>query len=245
MRFDEVLAGVRAILAKELVAGYGFSRKRAAEILKLSQPAITLYLNGKRAFDSSRKISENLIARRYVEGLLEKILLREDLSESELYDAAFSLWRILEAEGEKVEVAPEREEDESSRLLKSLRERVQAEQESAEEFMRVAASLKDDLIRMIFRMIASDCIRHADTLMTLISAIEREEMMDVDQLKSIDLAALLEKEEKAHIGSLDEVKKLLPSGLASILVELIQDDERKHSKILKGIMDLVKEARDL
>ena len=66
--------------------------------------------------------------------------------------------------------------------------------------------------------------------------------MSVDQLKNIDLSRLLEKEEEAHIRSLDEVKGLLPSGLASILVELIQDDERKHSKILRRILSLVREG---
>lgn len=244
MRFEEVLAGIRAVLARELIAGYGFSRKKVAEALGLSQPAITLYLNGRRAFDSSRKISESVIARRYIDGLIEKILLKGALSRSELYDAALSLWRILEARevgGREMALAPSREEDERSRLLQSLRERVQAEQESAEEFMRAAMSLKDDLTRMIFRMIASDCIRHADILMTLISAIERGELVSIDQLKNLDLFRLLEKEEKAHIKSLDEVKELLPSGLASILVELIQDDERKHSKILKRILNLMKE----
>lgn len=245
MRFEEVLAGIRAVLARELIAGYGFSKKKAAEALNLSQPAITLYLNGRRASDSSRKISETSIARRYIDGLIEKILLKGSLSRSELYDAALSLWRILEAEepgGEKMELAPSRKEDERSKLLQSLRERVQAEQESAEEFMRAAMSLKDDLTRMIFRMIASDCIRHADILMTLISAIERGELVSVDQLKNIDLSRLLEKEEKAHIRSLNEVKGLLPSGLAAILVELIQDDERKHSRILKRLKILLREV---
>jgi len=248
MRFEEVLAGIRAILARELIEGYGFSRKKAANALNLSQPAITLYLNGRRASDSSRKLSENPIARQYINGLIEKILLKGSLSRSELYDAALSLWRILEsekAEGGWVELAPEREEGKLSDLIRSLRERVQAEQESAEEFMRAAMSLRDDLARMIFRMIASDCIRHADILMTLISAIERRETIDVEQLKRLNLSKLLEKEEKAHVKSLEEVKSLLPSGLASILVELIQDDERKHSKILKRMTDLIEEAKDL
>jgi len=242
VRFEEVLAGIRAILARELIEGYGFSRKRAATALNLSQPAITLYLSGRRASASSRKLSENLIARQYINGLIEKILLKGSLSRSELYDAALSLWRILEserAESRWVELAPEREESRLSELIRSLRERVQAEQESAEEFMRAAMSLRDDLVRMIFRMIASgDCLRHADILMALISAMERRETINAEQLKRLNISKLLEKEEKAHVKSLEEVKSLLPSGLASILVELIQDDERKHSKILKKLAGL-------
>jgi len=248
VRFEEVLAGIRAILARELIEGYGFSRKRAATALNLSQPAITLYLSGRRASASSRKLSENLIARQYINGLIEKILLKGSLSRSELYDAALSLWRILEserAESRWVELAPEREESRLSELIRSLRERVQAEQESAEEFMRAAMSLRDDLVRMIFRMIASDCLRHADILMALISAMERRETINAEQLKRLNISKLLEKEEKAHVKSLEEVKSLLPSGLASILVELIQDDERKHSKILKKLADLMEGAKGL
>jgi len=41
---------------------------------------------------------------------------------------------------------------------------------------------------------------------------------------------------------LDEVKGLLPSGLASTLVELIQDDERKRSKMLRRILSLVRDG---
>jgi len=242
MRFEEVLAGVRAIMAKELISGYGFNKKRTAEVLGLSQPAITLYLSGRRAAEASRKIYENPIGKRYIEGLVEKAMLKGFLSKSELYEAAFSLWRILETQDKRIEVGPSKDESELSKILGSLHERIQAEQESAEEFMRVAASLKDDLTRMIFRMIASDCIRHADALMILISAIEKGEVMDVSQLKKINLTALLEKEERAHIGGLEEVKRLLPSGLASVLIELIRDDERKHSKILRGIKNLVKES---
>ncbi|MCF3652961.1 MAG: hypothetical protein L2C94_002135 [Aigarchaeota archaeon] len=40
---------------------------------------------------------------------------------------------------------------EVARILEFLRRRVQAEQESAEEFMRAAINLKDDLARMIFQ----------------------------------------------------------------------------------------------
>ncbi|RLG05439.1 MAG: hypothetical protein DRN65_06940, partial [Thaumarchaeota archaeon] len=121
------------------------------------------------------------------------------------------------------------------------KERIQAEQESAEEFMKTAIELKNDLMRMIFRILASDCIRHADIIMTIVSAIEEERTIHVDRLGMKRLSMLLEKEEKAHLRSLDDVKHLLPSGLITILIELVEDDERKHSKILKKIMELMGE----
>lgn len=242
MRLEEVASGIRAILARKLVEEHGFGKKRVSEALGLSQPAISLYLSGRRAAASARKILENPAASRYIDELLEKVLSRGVLREGELYDAAFSVWRLLEAERGEMLVEPSSISAETAKLLDSLRKRVQAEQESAEEFMRIAVSLRGDLARMIFRLIASDCIRHADVIMALIASIERGETLEISRLKKIDLERLLRKEEETHIGSLDELKKLLPGGLGYILVELIRDDERKHSKIIRGIMKLIGES---
>lgn len=107
--------------------------------------------------------------------------------------------------------------------------------------MRAAINLRDDLARMIFRALASDCLRHADILMTLISAIERGGAVDISQLRKVDVESLLRKEEEAHIGGLGEVEKLLPKGFSTLLVEFIKSDEEKHSKVLRRIMGMIRE----
>ncbi|MEM4648602.1 MAG: hypothetical protein QXK09_01305, partial [Nitrososphaerota archaeon] len=171
----------------------------------------------------------------------EKILARGAISEGELYDAAFSIRRALEMD-ERVKIIPSAVSGETARILEFLRRRVQAEQESAEEFMRAAISLRDDLARMIFRALASDCLRHADILMTLISAIEGGGAIDLSQLRRVDVETLLRKEEEAHIESLEEVEELLPRGFSTLLVEFIKSDEEKHSKVLRMIMNLMRES---
>lgn len=241
MRIEEIVSGIRAILAMRLVRDHGFSRKRAAEILGTSQPTITLYLNKRRASSSVSKISASETAMHYLDELIEKILSRGMITEGELYDAAFSIRRTLEV-NEGVKVVPSMVSGETARILEFLRRRVQAEQESAEEFMKAAINLRDDLARMIFRALASDCLRHADILMTLISAIEGGGAIDLSQLRRLNIETLLRKEEEAHIESLEEVEKLLPEGFSMLLVEFIKSDEEKHSKVLKRIMSLMKES---
>lgn len=243
VRLEQLVAGVRAVLAKRLATEHGYTKKKIAEALDLSPPAVTLYLTGRRAARVSEELLKNGKAMEYIEELIEKIRTKGSLTHSELYDAAFNILGILQADTKTriIERHPGREEDETARLLKSLKERIQAEQESAEEFMKTAIELKNDLMRMIFRILASDCIRHADIIMTIVSAIEEKRTIHVDKLGMKRLSMLLEKEEKAHLQSLDDVKHLLPSGLITILIELVEDDERKHSKILKKIMELMGE----
>lgn len=241
MRIEEIVSGIRAVLAMRLVRDHGFSRKRVAEVLGISQPTITLYLSRRRASSSAKRIAESEIARRYLDELIEKILSRGMLTEGELYDAAFNIKRALEL-SEKIEIVPSEASGEVARILEFLRRRVQAEQESAEEFMKLAISLKDDLARMIFRALASDCLRHADILMTLISAIERGGTVDISRLKRMDIEALLRKEEEAHIGGLEEVEGLLPEGFSTLIVEFIKSDEEKHSKVLRRIISMIGEG---
>ncbi|MCS7132636.1 MAG: hypothetical protein NZ918_02800 [Aigarchaeota archaeon] len=239
MRLESLVAGVRAVLAKRLATEHGYGNKKIAEALGLSLPAVTLYLKGRRAFHISKELLKNERAMKYIDGLIEKIKTKGPLTHAELYDAAFNIIGTLQAGVKSAERRPEPEDAEVAPLLKSLKERIQAEQESAEEFMRAAVELKSDFMRMIFRILASDCIRHADIIMTVVSAIEEERMIQVDKFAIKRLNTLVEKEEKAHLQSLDGVKHLLPSGLITVLIELIEDDERKHSKILKKIMKLV------
>jgi hypothetical protein len=66
--------------------------------------------------------------------------------------------------------------------------------------------------------------------------------MDISQLKNVDVESLLRKEEKAHIRSLEEVEKLLPEGFSTLLVEFIKSDEEKHSRVLRRIMNMMREG---
>jgi len=238
---EDLIPGIRALIARKLAEDHGFSRKRISEILGLSQPAITLYLQGKRAAEAVEFLSSKEGVLELIDELARRISIRGKLLEPELYEAAFNIWSSLKARAMKEYEVASIEHREKQRLLLSLRERLQAEQESAEEFMRIATRVKSDLMRVLFRIVASDCIRHADTLMAIISMIERGGEIRVDRLSKEMLNALLSREEIAHLHSLDDVKQFLPHKLIDVLIESIEDDERKHSKILKSLLELVEE----
>jgi len=237
VRPDDLLPGLRAIIVRKLVEKYGFSKKRAADVLGLSPAAVTLYLQGKRASEMVRLLSKKRTLH-VIDEFVKGVVARDGrLMEPELYELAFDVLDRLQAKrAEAASIEAKTEARELQMLLNSLKARLQAEQESAEEFMRVAAKLKSDVARMTFRIIASDCIRHADTIASLLTVIEKGGKLDIDVPSKEDLLRLLSKEETAHVHSLDDVKQLLPHKIIKILVEAIEDDERKHARILKGLM---------
>lgn len=237
MKPGDLLPGLRALIVRRLVEKYGFSKKRAADALGISPAAVTLYLQGKRGAELADVLSKKRITR-LIDDFVEGVVARGGrVLEPELYELAFDVLDKLERGVEVAKRGVGIGEQELVKLLNSLKARLQAEQESAEEFMRVAAKLKNDLVRMTFRIIASDCIRHADTIASLINVIERGELASIDVPVESDLLKLLSKEETAHVHSLDNVKQLLPHKIIKVLVEAIEDDERKHARILKGLME--------
>lgn len=235
MRAERLIPALRAWLARVLVEEYGFSRRGAAEALEISPAAVTHYLDGKRG-----KVPAEL-KRPEVERLLGELAAKAAarggrISEAELYDLALTVASVLEESGG---VRPEEVEEKGRQtLLRILRERAQAEHEAAEEFMKAAVKLRSELTRMLFRQIASDSIKHADILTATISMLERGGDIRIDLPSRDELKSLLEKEEVAHIHSLDDVKQFLPHKLVKVLMESVEADERKHARILRSLMEL-------
>ena len=156
-----------------------------------------------------------------------------------LYDLAFSVITLIEHK-----VTMDREEslivlrrNEAQRLLQLLRERFEIEQKSAEKFMKIASRLRNQALRMLIRMIARDCVKHADIMMLLMSVVESGGEMKID-LPDMDLLDKLLSEEKSfHVHGLNEIKKMLPHKILTLLVDCIADDEKKHERILKNLVN--------
>lgn len=68
-----ILPAIRAKLAKELVNKYGYRSKDAAEILGLTQAAVSQYMNSKRGQQGIELIESSKNAEAVIEELLEKI----------------------------------------------------------------------------------------------------------------------------------------------------------------------------
>jgi len=240
MKPEEVIPGLRAIIAKELIERYGFTKKLAAETLGLTPPAVTLYLQGKRARETAELISRGRTLK-LIQSFTAHIAERGGkITDSELYDLAFDVLAAIENKEvmkglETVEFSTE--ESNIRRLIEALRERLEAEQEAAEEFMRIAIRLRNDFVRMLIRMIARDSMKHADIIMMIISKLEKGGAMEIDLPDRELLIKLLSKEEKIHIHGLDEVKSLLPYRLFTLLINCIEADEKKHAEILKGLIE--------
>ena len=155
-----------------------------------------------------------------------------------LYDLAFSAITLIERKTTmgREEGVIDLRKDEARRLLQLLRERFEVEQKSAEEFMRIASRLRNQAVRMLIRMIARDCMKHADIMMLLMSTIESGGEMKIDLPDMELLDKLLSEEKSFHVHGLGEIKKLLPHKLLSLLVDCIADDEKKHERILRSLV---------
>lgn len=242
LRAEKIIPGVRAVLARLLVEKYGLKKVEVARALGLSPQAVTQYLTGARAGDVAEMLKHQQVLT-LIEDLAAKIAARGgQLMQAEIIDLAFEIASIIQSkpEEEKTEAIPT---DVKEKLLKTLRARLQAEQEAAELFMGVAAKMRNDLSRLLFRQIASDSIRHADIVMATISAIERGEDAPVDFPEEKELKKLLENEETAHVHSLEDVRHLIQNDVIGLLIDSIEADEEKHAKILAKLISIKQQKR--
>ena len=240
MKPEEVIPGLRALIVKDLVERHGFSRKEVAEILGITPPAVTLYLQGKRAGDVAKLLRRKgalKLVREFTDHVVER---GGKISMPALYDLAFSVIPLIEHKvtmGREEESLIDLRRNEAQRLLQLLRERFEIEQKSAEKFMRIASRLRNQALRMLIRMIARDCVKHADVMMLLMSVVESGGEMRID-LPDIELLDKLLSEEKSfHVHGLNEIKKMLPHKILALLVDCIADDEKKHERILKNLVN--------
>ncbi len=239
---EEVIPGLRALIARDLIERHGFSRKKAAEILGLTPSAITLYLEGKRAGDLAELLLRSGamdLVRRFTDLAVDK---GGKIDLPALYDLALSAISLIErgsvVSGERRDLMI-MEEERAAKLINLLRRRFEVEHRSAEEFLRIASKIRNQPLRMLIRMIARDCLKHADIMFMLMSVVERGGEMRIDVPDMELLNKLLEEERLLHTKGLDKIKELLPHRILTLLIDSIADDERKHEKILKSLRDYV------
>lgn len=240
MKPEEILPGLRALIAKRLVEKHGFPKKRVAEILGLSPPAVTLYLQGKRAEEITKLLSQEKVLK-LIDDFVEYIVDKGGrLATSELYDLAFDVIAILEKETvneDLTALASSADRKKLRRLLNELKARIEVEQKASEDFMRVASKINNNLVRMIIRMIARDCIKHSDLLSTIVQIMESGGKVEVDVIDRKLLMDLLTRERKYHVEGFEEVKELTAHPLIKMVVDFIESDEHKHEGILRDLLN--------
>ncbi len=244
---EKILPAVRALIAEKLVKDFDFSKVEAAKALNLTPSAITQYLKGIRASKVAQLLREGEGYRLIIENLTKKVA--EDYSRdgsstkiTAILDVAYQILALMS--GEKIEVQEVKKrgegEDKKERWLKLLRARLQAEHLAAQRNMSMALWAKNDLVKSLFRQIASDSLRHADIVSSLISHIEKgEREIRLEAPNKREVEQILKEEEEATEVPLDELKDSRDE-VIKLLIESIESDEEKHLKLLRGLVSLGK-----
>ncbi len=232
---EGVLAGVRAMLAEELV-DRNFTQRDVARALGITPSAVTLYARGRRGkklADRIRSLHESsLIARELADQIADRKRREEQIDEFPLIlDAAYRIMRLVSQEPKR-EAKPKRRDD---RHLDLLRARIEQEQLAAQRNMTLAVAAKDEITRILLRQIATDSMRHADTIGAVISYLQKPTQRRPVKDEVVQIEAMIREEENAaeqpmKIDGADSAVKLLLSS--------IDMDEEKHRRLLKRLLEI-------
>ena len=230
---EKVIPVVRATLARKLAAR-GFKVSDIARALKVTQPAVTQYLRGKRGVSSGGASGVDSLVDPLAEKLTGRMRSGLGVETAELLEAARQIMVLNSGKSfiARTEAAPEQD-----RLLDLLRSRLQLELDAAERYLDLATRTSDDYAKLLFRMIAGDSIRHGDVVSQLISWLEAGGKSGGSALDEGLLRSLLAVEDSAGEASLaKEVGVEHP--IARLLLRWIDMDEKKHEKMLDGLLSL-------
>jgi len=231
---EKIIPMLRAFIAVELTKTYGLKNAETARLLSITPQAVTQYLKGVRALDKKGVTAEDRVKKMVREYAGKVAFRRKAVQETELLDLAYE---VLSFSGKASSAAVLSAEESKAQALRILRMRLAAEQEAAELFLSEAIKAKDDMVRLLFRQIASDSIRHADIVQAAIAAVEKglgeTELPDPERLRQLQ-----QHEERSHMHSFEEVKKNVNNNVAKILLDSIEADEEKHDRILEKLISL-------
>ncbi len=243
---------LQAMAAREGVEQLGISSRKMAQLLGVAPSAVSQYLSGKRqargflALTLASHDGARAIARRTAERLLEssggpsartRIVLEGagELSETASDPSA----RSSSPTGPRRPTVEwgSRELRDHLELSRWLRVRVRAEQVAVAQSMRLAQKARDELTRAILRQIASDSLRHAEIVASLGPYVERGRLeTQASGITPKDVRDLIQGEERAESeigpGLRGRVK-----GTMALLLASMEADERKHSELLRGLLE--------
>jgi uncharacterized protein len=229
---------VQALTARELVEQLGIPVRRAGRLLGIAPSAVSQYVHGRRR-----------------EGALAPLALRPDVRAAvhrvaralaeHPSDGTASARLLLEAAAELAPLVggsdPSRAEAvRAERIdratLAQLRERVAAEQAAVANCMQLAQKARDELTRAIFRQIASDSLRHAEIVASLAvyleSGLRRSRASGIERA---DVEELIRREKDAESQSSERLHRRF-GGVMGLLAESMAADERKHERMLEGLL---------
>ncbi|HZY69690.1 MAG TPA: hypothetical protein VFF67_01770 [Thermoplasmata archaeon] len=232
---------ILALVARALVDEHGLRGKEAAERLYLAPSAVSQYLNGRRLGREVASVGALPAVRRSVRALARELARSpsapEELAGRLLTVAAETLASSARG-GHGGSPAPAGRSALDPGLGRRLRRRIAVEQEAVAACMRLAQKARDEYTRAVFRQIASDSLRHAEIVATLTPILDRGVPTTyATGITREDVLDLIERERRAEERSSVELGEEV-GGVATLLTQSMEADERKHEALLEGMLRL-------
>ncbi|HTP54629.1 MAG TPA: hypothetical protein VML94_06710 [Thermoplasmata archaeon] len=227
---------MQALVARELVEGFGLSERRAAKLLGLVPSSVSQYLSGKRLGPTLSVYLADEAARQIAHEAAQKLV---DGGSHAILEAAVAF-------EERFGHAPAGSERSRSSALSPalvrkvpgwLRNRIAGEQNAVAECMRLAQRSKDELTRALFRQIASDSLRHAEIVASLAANLDRGiAATPPTGITRSDVEHLIQRERDAEATSEVDLGPEL-GGIMRVLWDSMEADERKHEILLGKLLE--------
>jgi uncharacterized protein len=228
---------MQAMVARELVEGFGLPERKAADLLGIVPSSVSQYLSGKRLGPKLARYLADEGARRLARTTAQRLM-------STAGDARLVLEAAIELDGmfartgraarPKGPHAPPSEVHRDT--PRWLRHRIAGEQNAVAECMRLAQRSRDELTRALFRQIASDSLRHAEIVASIAAYLDRGVSASVPTgITRADVEHLIEREHDAEKTSEGDLAPQL-GGVMRILWLSMEADEQKHELLLQHLL---------
>jgi uncharacterized protein len=228
---------MQALVARELVEGFGIPERQAAVLLGIVPSSVSQYLSGKRLSGTLAAYLGDEEAIRLAHHTAQQLMAGAPGSRAVL-EAAIALGERFGAAtttppsdgGHRLTPAVRRQ------VPRWLRDRVAGEQTAVAECMRLAQRSRDELTRALFRQIASDSLRHAEIVASLAAYLDRgTTSVAPTGISRADVEALIRREHEAEATSEVDLGPAL-GGMMRILWESMESDEKKHERLLELLL---------
>jgi predicted transcriptional regulator len=232
-REERLIPEIRARLAKKL-SHQGFRVSEIALALKVTQPAVTQYLKGRRGKALQGVMNVDILLDPLAEKLGQRSRSGLGVETAELLETARQVLVMNTGRGI---ITQEEREPRRGRLLELLGGRLRLELDAAEKYLELANRASDNYTKLLLRMIAADSIRHGDVISQLMSWLEAGGESEGSIPDEALLKSMLAIEDSAGEASLTkEVEVDHP--VARLLLRWIDIDEGKHGKMVSGLVAL-------
>jgi len=228
---------MQALVARELVEGFGISERQAAIRLGIVPSSVSQYLSGKRLGPALARYVADEEARRIARTTAQR-LMDGPGGPRLVLEAAIALGeRVAPPSNVPAAKTPATLSPELQRKIPGwLRDRIAGEQNAVSECMRLAQRSKDELTRALFRQIASDSLRHAEIVASLAAYLDRGVAYSAPTgITRDDVEHLIQREHEAEATSEIELGPEL-GGMMQILWESMESDEKKHERLLELLL---------